>query len=54
MDGHVAEMVARRKEALALLKAARAGSDRRLVRQYEKIVREWNALLAPHGVGPEE
>lgn len=54
MDGHVAEMVARRKEALALLATARAAGDLRLVKQYEKIMREWNALLARHGVGPEE
>jgi hypothetical protein len=53
MDGHVAQMVARRKEALALLAAARAARDQRLIGQYEKIVREWNALLAPHGVPPE-
>ena len=53
MDGHVAEMIARRKEAIALRDGARTAHDQRLVRQYDKIVREWNALLSRHGVEPE-
>ena len=54
MDGHVAEMVARRKEAIALRAAARAAHDERLVIEYDKIIRQWDVMLARHGVGPQK
>lgn len=53
MDIHVETMIRHRHQAIGLLAKARAASDRAAIKSFEKIIGEWDRLLATHGIGPE-
>jgi hypothetical protein len=53
MHKDVEMMIGHRKAAIALLAKARTAGDQSVTKGFEKIVREWDRLLAAHGVGAE-
>ena len=53
MDIHAETMIRHRHEAIGLLAKARAASNRSAAEGFEKIIREWDGLLALHGIGPD-
>jgi uncharacterized protein (DUF305 family) len=53
MDIHTETMIRHRHQAIDLLGKARAASDRVAAEAFERIIREWDNLLARHGIGPE-
>ena len=53
MDSHVTNLIARREDAVALLRGAHSAGNDRLVKAYGKIVGDWNRMLAAYGIPPE-
>jgi hypothetical protein len=53
VDGHVTQMIAHRKAAIASLARARATQDASIIAAFAKLIHEWDVTLAVHGVGPD-
>jgi hypothetical protein len=53
VDGHVTQMIAHRKAAIASLAEARTSQDASVIAAFAKIVHQWDVALAGHGVAPD-